>query len=50
MNGRANPFTTKQVKEKTKEKEAEEAVNWKPKFSSFTAPQAGSAVAMALAK
>ena len=45
-----NPFITRGEKEKTKEKEAEEAVNWKPKFSSFSAPQAGSAVVMALAK
>jgi hypothetical protein len=46
----ANQFTTKRAKDKTTEKDAEEAVCWKPKFSSFTAPQAGSAVAMAMAK
>ena len=46
----ANPFTTKRAKDKTAKKDAEEAVCWKPKFSSFTAPQAGSAVAMAMAK
>ena len=46
----ANTFTTRRVKEKTKEQKAVEAVNWKPKFSSFSAPHAGSAVAMALAK
>ena len=45
-----NPFTTRRVKEKTKEQEAVGEVNWKPKFSSFSAPQAGSAVAMAMAK
>ena len=47
----ANPFTTRRGKEKTtKEQQAVEAANWKPKFCSFTAPQAGNAVAMALAK
>ena len=46
----ANPFTTRRVKEKTKEQQAVEAVNWKPKFCSFLAPQAGSAVSMAMAK
>ena len=46
----ANPFATRQVREKTKEQEAVEEVKWKPKFSSFSAPQAGSAVVMALAK
>ena len=47
----ANPFTTRRVKEKTtKEQQAAEAANWKPTFCSFTAPQAGSAVAMAMAK
>ena len=47
----ANPFTTRRVKEKTaKEQHAVEAANWKPKFCSFTAPQAGSTVAMAMAK
>ena len=47
----ANPFTTKRVKEKTtKEQKAAEAADWKPKFCSLTAPQAGSAVVMAMAK
>ena len=47
----ANPFTTRRVKEKTtKEQQAAEAANRKPKFCSFTAPQAVSAVAMAMAK
>ncbi len=46
----ANPFTTMRVKDKTAEKDAEEAVYWKAKFSSFTAPQAGSTVAMAMAR
>ncbi len=46
----ANPFTTKRAKDKTAEREAEEAVCWKPKFSTFTASQAGSAVAMAMPK
>jgi hypothetical protein len=47
----ANPFTTKRMKEKkTKEQQAAEASSWKPKICSITAPQAGSAVAMALAK
>jgi hypothetical protein len=47
----ANPFTTKRMKEKkTKEQQAAEASSWKPKICSMTAPQAGSAVAMALAK
>ena len=47
----ANPFTTKRMKEKkTKEQQAAEAASWKPKICSMTAPQAGSAVAMALAK
>ena len=30
--------------------EAAEAAHWNPKFASFSAPQAGSAVAMAMAK
>ena len=46
----ANPFTTKRPKEKTKAQEAAEAAHWNPKFASFSAPQAGSAVAMAMAK
>jgi hypothetical protein len=47
----ANPFTTKRMKEKkTKEQQAAEAASWKPKICSMTAPQAGSAVAMALAR
>ena len=47
----ANPFTTKRIKEtKTKEQQAAEAASWKPKICSMTAPQAGSAVAMAMAK
>ncbi len=45
-----NPYTTERVKDKTAERDAEEAVSWKPKFSTFTGPQAGSAVAMAMAK
>ena len=45
----ANPFTTRRVKEKIKQ-QAREAANWNPKFCSFLAPQAGSAVAMAMAK
>ena len=46
----ANPFTTRRVKEKTKEQQASEAAHWNPKCCSFTAPQAGSAVAMAMTK
>ncbi len=46
----ANPFTTKRPKEKTREQEAGEAANWNPKILSFSAPQAGSAVAMAMAR
>ena len=48
----ATPFTTKeQVKRaKAKAKEAAEKAVWKPTFSTFTAPQGGSALAMAMAK
>ena len=46
----ANPFTTKRQKEKIKQQEAAEAAHWNPKFASFSAPQAGSAVAMAMGK
>ncbi len=46
----ANPFTTKRVKERGKERKAEEAVSWKLIFSSITAPQVSSAVVMAMAK
>ena len=46
----ANPFTTKRPKEKTKGQEAAEAAHWNPKFAPFSALQAGSAVAMAMAK
>ena len=47
----ANPFTTKRMKEeKTKEQQTAEAASWKPKICCMTAPQAGSAVAMAMAK
>ena len=46
----ANPFTSKRPKEKTEGQEAAEAAHWNPKFASFSAPQAGSAVAMAMAK